>query len=182
AIRAPAFPRVLAAIVREHWILSLAMPLAVVVLGVRLLVRRTLVERTVLAVTAAMVFVTVTVNVVVVPAIANTLSLKEFADHAMKVVDGSPVGYLDALNYDVAFYSRRTIPIVWQRNSDLPEYLIAWRTLFEALPESTRDRFEIVMVSNPTSLDGTDEMVLAHQRGGAKKPAKPSDYIEAKMF
>jgi len=182
AIRAPAFPRVLAAIVREHWILSLAMPLAVVVLGVRLLVRRTLVERTVLAVTAAMLFVTVTVNVVVVPAIANTLSLKEFADHAMKVVDGSPVGYLDALNYDVAFYSRRTIPIVWQRNSDLPEYLIAWRTLFEALPESTRDRFEIVMVSNPTSLDGTDEMVLAHQRGGAKKPAKPSDYIEAKMF
>jgi dolichyl-phosphate-mannose-protein mannosyltransferase len=181
-IRAPAFPHVLTTIVHEHWMLSLAMPLAVVVLGVRLLVRRALVERTVLAVAAAMVFVTVAVNVVVVPAIANTLSLRDFTDQAMKIVDDSPVGYLEALNYDVAFYSRRTIPIVWQRTSDLPEYLIAWRALLESLPASTRDRFEIVIVSNPTSLDGSDEMVLAHQRGGTKKPAKPSDYIEARIF
>jgi 4-amino-4-deoxy-L-arabinose transferase-like glycosyltransferase len=181
-IRAPAFPRVLAAIVGEHWMLSMAMPLAVVVLGVGLLVRRALVERTVLAVAAAMVFVTVAVNVVVVPAVANTLSLKDYTDHAMKIVDSSPVGYLDALNYDVAFYSRRTIPIVWPRSSDLPEYLIAWRDLFEALPQSTRDRFEIVMVSNPTSLDGTDEMILAHRRGSTKKPPKTSDYIEARIF
>jgi 4-amino-4-deoxy-L-arabinose transferase-like glycosyltransferase len=181
-IRAPAFPRVLTAIVGEHWMLSMAMPLAVVVLGVGLLVRRALVERTVLAVAAAMVFVTVAVNVVVVPAVANTLSLKDYTDHAMKIVDSSPVGYLDALNYDVAFYSRRTIPIVWPRSSDLPEYLIAWRDLFEALPQSTRDRFEIVMVSNPTSLDGTDEMILAHRRGSTKKPPKTSDYIEARIF
>ena len=112
------------------------MPLAVVVLGVRLIVTRPLVERIVLAIASAMVFVTVAVNVVVVPAIANTLSLKEFTDHAMKVVDDNPVGYLNALNYDVAFYSRRTIPIVSQRDPDMPEYLIAWRTLFDALPAS----------------------------------------------
>ena len=62
-----------------------------------------------------MVFVTVAVNVVVVPAIANTLSLKDFTDHVMKVVDDNSVGYLGALNYDVAFYSRRTIPEVIAR-------------------------------------------------------------------
>jgi hypothetical protein len=179
-IRATAFPRMLTTMVTEHWMLALAMPLAVVVLGVRLAVNPTIVERTVLAIAAAMVFITVTVNVIVVPAIAYTLSLRDFTAHAMKVVDGSSVGYLDALNYDVAFYSRRTIPIVWQRDPNLPEYLIAWRTLFDALPASKRSHFEMILESNPTSIDGTDEMILAHQRSGATKPSKPSDgYIEA---
>lgn len=180
-IGAPEFPPVLTATVGKHWMLALAMPLAVVVLGVRVLVTRPLVERVVLAIAAAMVFITVAVNVVVVPAIANTLSLKDFTGRAMKTVDDRPVGYLGALNYDVAFYSRRTIPIVSQKDPDLPEYLIAWRTLFNALPAAKRASFDIVATSNPTSLDGTDEMLLLHQRAGSPKPpSKPSeDYIQA---
>jgi 4-amino-4-deoxy-L-arabinose transferase-like glycosyltransferase len=183
SIGAPDFPRILSSTIGEHWMLALAMPLAVVILGVRLIVTRPTVERMVLAIAAAMVFVTVAVNVVVVPAIANTLSLRDFTDHAMKVVDDSPVGYLGALNYDVAFYSRRTIPIVAQRDSGMPEYLIAWRTLYNALPAAKRSRYDIVMVSNPTSLDGTDQMLLLRQRAGSPTPpAKPSDdYIQAKL-
>jgi 4-amino-4-deoxy-L-arabinose transferase-like glycosyltransferase len=182
-VRAPAFPRILTSTASEHWVLALAMPLAVVVLGVRLIVSRPLAERMVFAITAAMVFITLAVNVVVVPAIANTLSLKVFTDHAMKIVEDRPVGYLGALNYDVAFYSRRTIPIVWQRDPDLPEYLIAWRSLYDALPATKRDRFDIVMTSNPTSLDGTDEMLLLHQHAGPPTPPlKPSDdYIQASV-
>jgi 4-amino-4-deoxy-L-arabinose transferase-like glycosyltransferase len=182
-VRAPAFPRILTSTASEHWVLALAMPLAVVVLGVRLIVSRPLAERMVFAITAAMVFITLAVNVVVVPAIANTLSLKIFTDHAMKIVEDRPVGYLGALNYDVAFYSRRTIPIVWQRDPDLPEYLIAWRSLYDALPATKRDRFDIVMTSNPTSLDGTDEMLLLHQHAGPPTPPlKPSDdYIQASV-
>ena len=180
-IRASAFAPNLASAVGEHWILALAMPLAVVVLGVRLIVTRPMVERIVFATAAAMVFVTVAVNVVVVPSIANTLSLKDFTDRAMKVVDDNPVGYLNALNYDVAFYSRRTIPIVTQKDPDMPRFLIAWRTLFDALPASKSSRYEIVMVSNPTSLDGSDEMLLLRLRtGAATPPPKPSDdYIQA---
>jgi 4-amino-4-deoxy-L-arabinose transferase-like glycosyltransferase len=180
-VRASTFAPTLASTVGDHWILAVAMPLAVVVLGVRLIVTRPLAERLVFAIAAAMVFVTVTVNVVIVPAIANTLSLRDFTDRAMKVVDDSPVGYLNALNYDVAFYSRRTIPIVSQKDPNMPRYLIAWRTLFDALPESKRSRFEIVMESNPTSLDGTDTMLLLRQRTGAvTAPPKPSDdYIQA---
>lgn len=180
-IRASAFAPNLASAVGEHWILALAMPLAVVVLGVRLIVTRPMVERIVFAIAASMVFVTVAVNVIVVPAIANTLSLKDFTDRAMKVVDDNPVGYLNALNYDVAFYSRRTIPIVSQKDPDMPRYVIAWRTLFDALPASKSSRFEIVMVSNPTSLDGSDEMLLLRRRAGAATPPpKPSDdYIQA---
>ncbi|MGA9721905.1 MAG: glycosyltransferase family 39 protein, partial [Candidatus Binatus sp.] len=139
-IGAPAFRQVLTATVGKHWMLALAMPLAVVVLGVRVLVTRPLVERVVLAIAAAMVFITVAVNVVVVPAIANTLSLKDFTGLAMKIVDDKSVGYLGALNYDVAFYSRRTIPIVAQKDPNMPEYLIAWQTLFNALPASRRSR------------------------------------------
>ena len=135
----------------------------------------------VLAIAAAMLFITVTANVIVVPAIANTLSLKDFTDHAMKIVDRNRVGYLSAMNYDVAFYSRRTIPIVSIRDPNLPEFLIGWRSLFDALPESRRARFDIVLVSNPTSLDGSDEMVLLRERPTQGKPLpKPADgYIEA---
>ena len=115
-IRAPAFPRVLTATVAKDWGLDLAMPLAVVSLGVFMIFTRPRIERMVLAIAATMVFTTVAVNVAVVPAIANTLSLRDFTDHAMKIVGDSPVGYLDELNYDVAFYSRRTIPIVSQRS------------------------------------------------------------------
>jgi 4-amino-4-deoxy-L-arabinose transferase-like glycosyltransferase len=183
-VRASAFAPSLASTAGRHWILSLAMPLAVVVLGVRLIVSRPLIERMIFAIAAAMVFIAVAVNVVVVPSIANTLSLKDFTNQAMKVVDDGSVGYLNALNYDVAFYSRRTIPIVSIKDPDLPQYLIAWRTLFDALPATKRSRFEIVMVSNPTSLDGTDEMVLLRQRtGSATPPPKPSDdYIQARIF
>jgi 4-amino-4-deoxy-L-arabinose transferase-like glycosyltransferase len=180
-IRAPAFPRILTSTVAENWVLDLALPLAVAALGVFLIFTRPRIERIVLAIAAAMVFTVVAVNVVVVPAIANTLSLRDFTDHAMKIVDDSPVGYLGALNYDVAFYSRRTIPIVSQRNPEMPEYLIAWRTLFNALPASSQRRFDIVMTSNPTSLDGTDEMLLLRQRAASPHPpSNPSDgYIEA---
>jgi 4-amino-4-deoxy-L-arabinose transferase-like glycosyltransferase len=180
-VRASDFAPTLASTVGKHWMLALAMPLAVVVLGVRLLVTRPQVERMVFAIAGAVVFITVAVNVIVLPAIANTLSLKDFTDRAMKVVDDSQVGYLNALNYDVAFYSRRTIPIVSQKDPNLPPYLIAWRTLFDALSASKRSRFEIVMVSNPTSLDGSDQMLLLRQRAGATTPPpKPSDdYIQA---
>src|SRR5208283_791866 len=182
-IRAPAFPRVLTSIVAENWVLDLAMPLAVAALGVFMIFTRPRIERMVLAIAAAIVFTTVAVNVVVIPAIANTLSLRDFTDHAMKVVGNGPVGYLGALNYDVAFYSRRTIPIVAQRAPGMPEYLIAWRTLYNALPPAKRSRFDIVMVSNPTSLDGSDQMLLLRQRAGSPtQPAKPSDdYIQAKL-
>ncbi len=180
-IRAPAFPRALTATVAEHWVVDLAMPLAVVALGVLMIFTRPRIERMVLAIAATMVFTTVAVNVVVVPAIANTLSLRDFTDHAMKIVGDNPVGYLDELNYDVAFYSRRTIPIVSQRNPQLPEYLIAWRSLFNALPASRQRGFDVVITSNPASLDGTDEMLLLRQRTGSPDPSsKPSDsYIEA---
>ncbi|HSU90095.1 MAG TPA: phospholipid carrier-dependent glycosyltransferase, partial [Sporolactobacillaceae bacterium] len=181
-VRAASFQRIFRRIVEERWFVSAAMPLGVLAVGIFLIRTQSRIERMVLAVAAAMVFITVTANVVVVPAIANTLSLKDFTDHAMKIVDRNRVGYLSAMNYNVAFYSRRTIPIVSIRDPNLPEYLIGWRSLFDALPDSRRGRFDIVIVSNPTSLDGSDEMVLIRERPTPGKPLpKPTDgYIEAR--
>ncbi|MGB8411469.1 MAG: glycosyltransferase family 39 protein, partial [Candidatus Binatus sp.] len=71
-IRAPAFPRNLMSAVAEDWVLDLAMPLGVVALGVFMIFTRPRIERMVLAIAATMVFTTVAVNVVVIPAIANT--------------------------------------------------------------------------------------------------------------
>jgi hypothetical protein len=180
-VRAAAFQGILHRTVVEQWFVSAAMPLAIIAVGCFLIRTLPRIERIVVAVAAVMVLITVAANVVVVPAIANTLSLKDFTDHAMKIVDGNRVGYLSALNYDVAFYSRRTIPITSIRDPNLPEYLIGWRSLFDALPESKRSRYDILMVSNPTSLDGGDEMVLLRERPTPGKPLpKPADgYIEA---
>lgn len=179
--RATGFQRILSRTAEEQLFVSVVMPLAVIFIGLFLLRIRPRVEQMVLGIAAAMLFITVAANVVVVPAIANTLSLKDFTDHAMKIVDGNRVGYLNAMNYDVAFYSGRTIPITSIRDPNMPEYLIGWRSLFDALSESARSRFDILMVSNPTSLDGSDEMVLLRERPTASKPLpKPADgYIEA---
>ena len=180
-VRAPSFQHLLEHTIHDQWFVSIAMPFEIIAIGLFLIRSRPRIERLVVAVTAAMLFITVAANVVVVPAIAETLSLKGFADHAMKVVDGNRVGYLNALNYDVAFYSRRIIPIVSLKDPNLPEYLIAWKSLFDALPETKRSRFDIVMVSNPTSLDGSSEMVLLHERPTPTKPLPKATegYIES---
>jgi hypothetical protein len=180
-VRAPAFQRVLSDTIHDQWFVSIAMPFELIAIGFFLLRSNPRIERLVVAVTAAMLFITVAVNVVVVPAIAGTLSLKGFADHAMKVIDGNRVGYLNALNYDVAFYSRRIIPIVSLKDPNLPEYLIVWKSLFDALPEAKRNRFDVVMASNPTSLDGSGEMILLHEHPTAPKPLPKATegYIES---
>ena len=180
-VHAASFQILLHRTAAEQWFVSAAMPLALIGVGCFLILTRPRLERIVLAVAAAIIFITVAANVVVVPAIANTLSLRDFTDHAMKIVDGSRVGYLSAMNYDVAFYSRRTIPITSTRDPNMPEYLIGWRSLFDALPESSRNRFDILIDSNPTSLDGSDKMVLLRERPTPGKPLpKPADgYIEA---
>src|SRR5215469_4399038 len=109
-------------------------------------------------------------NFIVVPAIANTLSLREFALEMVNTVGSDSVGYLGALDYDVAFYSARTIPIVHLDDPDLPDYLICWQTIYTRLPEKDRADFAVALTSNPTALDGSGAMVLLRR---ANHPASP---------
>ncbi len=99
------------------------------------------------------------VKLIVEPAVANTLSLKQFTIDSMRIVGERPVGYLGALNYDIAFYSTRAIPIVSALDKTLPDYLLTSKTAYEGLP-SMRDSYRVALESGPTELDGGGAMVL----------------------
>ncbi len=169
-IEAPGFPTMLVTAVNAGSMVSIGVPIIALVIGVWLLLSRAAIERLVLAMGVTMILIALAANVVVVPAIANTLSLKNFTIEAMKEVGGSPCAYLDALNYDVAFYSGRSMPIVRARDKALPDYLICWRAYYFGSGAAFRDHYQIILTSNPTSLDGSDEMVLLQRRRSLEIP------------
>jgi 4-amino-4-deoxy-L-arabinose transferase-like glycosyltransferase len=169
-IEAPGFLTMLAAAINAGRIVSLGVPILALAIGVWLALSRARIERLVLAMGVTMNLIALAANVVVVPAIANTLSLKNFTIEAMKEVGGDSCAYLDALNYDVAFYSGRSMPIVRAREKSLPSYLICWRAYYFGSSAALRDRYQIVLTSNPTSLDGSDEIVLLKRRPAPVSP------------
>lgn len=117
-------------------------------------------ERLCLMVTGGMACLVLAANLFVVPALANALTLEPFTHEAMNIVGTHSVGYMGALNYDVAFYSERNLPVIPVWNRPWPDYLIAWREEFLRLPPSTRAQFHAVLLSHPTELDGSGGMVL----------------------
>jgi len=163
-IEAPSFSSMLAAAINEGRIVSIAVPIIALAIGVWLALARAAIERLVLAMGLVMILIAFAANVIVVPAIANTLSLKNFTIEAMKEVGGDSCAYLDALNYAVAFYSGRSLPIIRARDKSLPDYLICWRAYYFGSSGAFRERYQIILTSNPTSLDGSDEMVLLKRR------------------
>jgi 4-amino-4-deoxy-L-arabinose transferase-like glycosyltransferase len=163
-IEAPGFLTMLIAAVNAGRIVSIGVPMIALAIGIWLALSRAAIERLVLAMGVTMVLIALAANVVVVPAIANTLSLKNFTIEAMKEVGGDPCAYLQALNYDVAFYSGRSMPIMRARDKSLPGYLICWRAYYFGSSAAFRGQYQIVLTSNPTSLDGSDEMVLLKRR------------------
>ena len=169
-ITARGFVPALSAEIAARWALAASAPIALEVLGVMLLRRALSMERLVAAMVGATVLGVLAANFIVVPAIANTLSLREFALEMVNTVGSDSVGYLGALDYDVAFYSARTIPIVHLDDPDLPDYLICWQTIYTRLPEKDRADFAVALTSNPTALDGSGAMVLLRR---ANHPASP---------
>ncbi len=72
-------------------------------------------------------------NLYILPATGNTLGLKDFAIQMSKIVGKGQVAYLYGLNYDIAFYSDMTIPVVAIVPKDWPEYLIVGEDTYNAL-------------------------------------------------
>jgi 4-amino-4-deoxy-L-arabinose transferase-like glycosyltransferase len=167
-ITARGFVPALSAAIVARWALAASAPIALEVLGVMALRGALSMQRLVAAVVGAAVLGVLAANYIVVPAIANTLSLREFALEMVNTVGSDSVGYLGALDYDVAFYSARTIPIVHLDDPNLPnlpDYLICWETIYRRLPEKKRALFAVALTSNPTALDGSGTMVLLRRIG-----------------
>jgi 4-amino-4-deoxy-L-arabinose transferase-like glycosyltransferase len=178
-IRAPAFTAELAAAVSRHWLLAPALPIVLEALGFMLVRRPDSLSRLITITTAITACGVLAANLVVVPAIANTLSLRGFALEMVNTVGAGRVAYLDALNYDVAFYSGRSIPIVRMKDRDLPDYLIAWNGIFRSMPPALRRGWVVALQSNPTSLDGGGTMLLL--RRASVPPSPESNAIEVRF-
>jgi hypothetical protein len=173
-ITARGFVAALSAEIGRRWALAAVAPIALEVLGVMALRGVMSMARLVALVVGATALGVLTANFIVVPAIANTLSLREFALEMVNTVGSDSVGYLGALDYDVAFYSAKTIPIVHLDDPNLPNYLISWETIYTRLPEEQRARFAVALTSNPTALDGSGAMVLLRRATHPPSPASNS--------
>ena len=177
-ISAPGFVPALQAAVRERWFSAMMIPLAVEVLGFYLWRKPDSLARLIGATAAATGCIALAANLVVVPAIANTLSLRGFTMQIINTIGHERVGYLGALDYDIAFYSGMNIPIVHGSDPDLPNYLICWSSMYRSMPERLRQSYVIAIKSNPTTLDGTDVIVLL--RRATLAPAPGSNAVEVR--
>jgi 4-amino-4-deoxy-L-arabinose transferase-like glycosyltransferase len=142
-----------------HPFTGMVLAVAMIAIGV-FAIRGQSAERLCVAVTGGMVCIALAANLFVVPALANTLTLEPFTREAMNLIGTRTVGYMGALNYDVAYYSERNLPVVSVWSGPRPDFLIAWREEFLRLPTAMRAQFRPVLMSHPTELDGSGGMVL----------------------
>jgi 4-amino-4-deoxy-L-arabinose transferase-like glycosyltransferase len=140
--------------------IALGLTIAMIAIGVFTIRGSQSVEGLCVTATGGIVCLALAANLFVVPALANTLTLEPFTHEAMNIIGTHSVGYMGALNYDVAYYCERNLPVVSIWSGPRPDYLIAWREEFLRLPTSTRAQFRAVLLSHPTELDGSGGMVL----------------------
>lgn len=169
-VRAQEFVPELLDAVHRHWFLAPALPIALEILGFTLVRRPHSLARLLSITVATTVCGVLAANLIIVPAIAETLSLRTFTLEAINTVGPKRVAYLDALNYDMAFYSGRTIPIVKAKDPTPPDYLIAWEALFRTMRPKLRRQWVVVLKSNPTSLNGGGRMLLLRRIGVPPSP------------
>ncbi len=146
--------------IAARWITAIVLSLAIAGAGVVLIVARPVIEATVGLIAAGIAGITLAANLYVQPAIANTIGLKTFTARAMGIIGDSPAAYLDGLNYDVAFYSGRSMPIVHLGDRDQPEYLFCGQDAFDQMSPEQSKGLNLVFTSGPTALDDTGGMVL----------------------
>jgi hypothetical protein len=124
------------------------------------------------AITGGFVTIVLAVNLVVEPAIANTLTLKGFAAATMEIADGKPIGYWGSLDYDFAFYSGRNIQFVTKPDSQF-DYVVTSEDDYKLMWPAIRARYETVLRSGPTDFNGTGQMLLLRRVASYAPPASP---------
>ena len=144
----------------KEWPLSIFVPVATLATGAYLMRSVKDAAKMAIGVAIGVGLLAIAANAVVVPAIANSLSLKAFTANALKTVDDHSLGYLLDMDYDVVFYSRRNFPIVMFKDPEKPDFLMCWENIWQSAPAQLRGEYQSVMSSNPTDLDGSGRMLL----------------------
>jgi 4-amino-4-deoxy-L-arabinose transferase-like glycosyltransferase len=165
------FTDALHAVIASRLPIAIGIPIIAVAVGIYLAGSARSPQKLTLAIAGGFALIAIAANVIVVPAVANTLALKDFTANVMKTVGDHPIAYLLDMDYDVAFYSRRTIPIVSFKDANKPEYLLCWDSIWEQPDAGVQHDYQVIMTSNATSLDGTDHLLLL------KKTAAPSNDV-----
>ncbi len=172
-IKAVGFVAALRDAVIGSWYLVAPLTAICVIVGVMLLRGRASVERLVGCMATGFAAASIATNLVVLPALGNTLGLKKFAGDVMMVVGDSPAAYLHGLNYGFAYYCGKNYPVINAREAASMPYLIAWTSSWDSLKPQRRAPFEVLITSNPTELNGSDTMVLLRRRESAPETPAP---------
>ena len=162
-------PAALRTSARARGLLSIVLPLAAAAAGIYLLRARPRIENVFFASAAGFVAIVLAVNLVVEPAVANTLTLKGFAAATMKIAGPSPVGYWGSLDYDFAFYSGRNIQFVAKPEAQF-DFVVSSEDDYKLMWPSMRARYETIVRSGPTDFDGTGQMILLRRIGASPRP------------
>ncbi|HVA82338.1 MAG TPA: glycosyltransferase family 39 protein [Candidatus Binataceae bacterium] len=175
-VRAPGFVPALRTAASQRWFAAIAISVGVEWLGFYVWRKPGSIARLIGVTAAAAAAITLAANLIVIPAIANTLSLRGFTMQVLNTIGAERFAYLGALDYDVAFYSGLSVPIVHARDPNLPNYLVCWTAMYRTMPEAVRRNYIIALKSNPTELDGGGVIVLL--RRATLAPAPGSNAVE----
>ena len=160
--------------------MAIILPAVVCASGAYLILMQLDIDKLLTAILAAMSCSILAAHLFVVPAIADTLTLKYFTRESMKIAGDRPVANFGATNFDFAFYSGRNIlpgsPDYTGRNlptgspgqTHAADYFICWQRYYRLLSDASRRQLAIVMVSGPTALDGSGRMLLLKRSDSAK--------------
>jgi 4-amino-4-deoxy-L-arabinose transferase-like glycosyltransferase len=165
-------PAALRASAHQHSLFSAVLPLAALVIGIHLLRAPPRIENIFFAITAGFVAIVLAVNLVVEPAVANTLTLKGFAAGTMKIANGQPIGYWGSLDYDFAFYSGRNIQFVTKPDSQF-DYVVSSEDDYKLMWPAMRARYKSLLRSGPTDFNSTGQMILLRRVTSPDAPTSP---------
>jgi 4-amino-4-deoxy-L-arabinose transferase-like glycosyltransferase len=157
-ILATELPLALRTAASEHWLGMILIPLATITVGACVLVSRPSMAPMVAGIAAGMVAITLAVNLIIEPAIANTLSPKEFALQARERAGSRTIYYFGSLDYAFVFYSGRDAKFV--SVDDPLELIVGSEEQWPLMPANFRARYRAVLRSNPTELDGSGRLLL----------------------
>jgi 4-amino-4-deoxy-L-arabinose transferase-like glycosyltransferase len=162
-------PAALRTSAHERGLLTIVLPLAAAAAGIYLLRVRPRIENVFFASAAGFVAIVLAVNLVVEPAVADTLTLKGFANATMKIAGANPVGYWGSLDYDFAFYSGRNIQFVTKPGAQI-DFVVSSEDDYKLMPPAMRANYEIILHSGPTDFNGTGRMMLLKRIGSPRGP------------
>jgi 4-amino-4-deoxy-L-arabinose transferase-like glycosyltransferase len=151
---------------------AVALPLLIAATGWYLCRRPRNIEHLFTAVLVGQIAIVLAINLVIEPAIAQTLALKHFASDVRQFARGNVVGYFGNLDYGFAFYNGRDLQLTTPLDPKGPALMVSPEDDWKLVPQRLSGNYRTVLRSNPAELDGSGRMLLL-QRLAEPQPSTP---------